>query len=80
MDFVRTPAALGGGSKFGVSTGTLFDSKNNNAKLISDISNFDTGIRYLFITGITGYTVFSVITEISCLGNYQKYHILLQIC
>lgn len=26
--FARTPAALGGGSQFGVSNGTLFDSKN----------------------------------------------------
>lgn len=48
------------------------DHQNENEMAIDDraggISNFDTGIRYLFTTGIygtTGYTVFSVITEIT---------------
>jgi len=41
------------------------------------ITNFDTGIQYLFTTGIygtTGYTVFSVITEIPSPSNYRKFH------
>jgi len=35
LDFARAPADLGEGSKFGLSTDTLFDSKNNYVKLIS---------------------------------------------